>query len=366
MCGICGTVGFGDPASVRRMARRLTHRGPDEEGFFDNADPPVYLANRRLSIIDVEGGRQPVTSEDGSIVAVQNGEIYNFRELRQDLISRGHVFRTRTDTEVIPHAYEEFGEDFPKHLDGMFAIALWDAKARRLVLARDHMGIKPLYLWQEGTRIAFASEVKALLALDAIDAAMDLDGLHFLLNIRFIPGTRCLFQGIRKLPPGGCLVWEDGFVREHRFWRLSVEPDRCIRTPADCVAETRRLLAQAVKKQLVSDVPLGLYLSGGIDSSTLVAMAADAQTRPVSTFTLGFNEPTDELADARLVADAFGTDHRESTIEMDALSVFPLVTWHVEEPKENAIQLYLLSRYAREHVKVALSGLGGDELFGGY
>ncbi len=366
MCGICGTAGFGSSDMVRRMARTMVHRGPDEEGYYESRSPELFLANRRLSIIDVEGGRQPVYSEDGRVVAVQNGEIYNFRELRTDLISRGHRFRSRTDSEVIPHLYEEYGEDFPLYLDGMFAIALWDTSRRKLILARDPVGIKPLYLWRSGQRIAFASEVKALLLAEGIKASLDLEALHFLLNIRFIPGRKTLFSGIRKLPPGSVLVWQDGSIRETRYWEMTAEPDPSIRSPEDCLEQTRHLLAKAVKKQLVSDVSLGLYLSGGIDSSSLVGMASMAGKDKVKTYSLGFNEPTDELNDSRIVAEAFGTDHHETTINFDALSVFPKVTWHVEEPKENAIQLYLLSRFASQHVKVALSGLGGDELFGGY
>lgn len=365
MCGICGTIGFGSADHLRAMAQALIHRGPDDEGVFAQPEEAVFLANRRLSIIDPAGGQQPVSSEDGSVVAIQNGEIYNFQELRTALIAKGHRFHSRTDSEVIPHLYEEYGETFPRYLDGMFAIALYDKRARRLILARDHIGIKPLYIWQRDGRLAFASEVKALLQIPCIDAAMDLNALHFLLNIRFIPGQRSLFAGIRKLAPASVLVWENGRTREERYWRLETSPNPSIRTPEDCIEETRHLLARAVKKQLVSDVPLGLYLSGGVDSSSLVAMAAPEMTQ-LKTFSLGFNEPTDELADARVVADAFRTEHREMTIAFDALSMFPQVTWHVEEPKENAIQLYLLSRFASQHVKVALSGLGGDELFGGY
>ena len=348
------------------MAHAMIHRGPDGEGVFESADPPLFLANRRLSIIDVEGGKQPVFSEDRKITAVQNGEIYNFQELRKELEGKGHTFRSRTDSEVIPHLYEEYGEDFPRRLDGMFAIALWDSASRKLLLVRDQMGIKPLYIWEDSRCLAFASEVKALLKTGRFDAERDLDSLHFLLNIRFIPGEKTLFKGVRKLLPATTLVWQRGRIREEKYWELSSEPDRGIRTTGDCVEETRRRLQAAVAKQLVSDVPLGLYLSGGIDSSSLVAMAAGTSSERIKTYSLGFGEPTDELSDSRLIAEVFGTDHHETTISFDALSVFPEVTWHVEEPKENAIQLYLLSRYASRHVKVALSGLGGDELFGGY
>jgi len=366
MCGICGTAGFGDPETIRAMTRSMIHRGPDDEGYFESADPTLYLGNRRLSIIDVAGGRQPVFSEDRSIVAVQNGEIYNFRELRSDLESSGHSFASLTDTEVIPHLYEKYGHRFPEKLDGMFAIALWDRRKRKLILARDQVGIKPLYVREAGRRLAFASEVKALLQSGCCEAALDHTSLHFLLNIRFIPGERTMFSGVRMLPPGSILVWQEGTAKEERYWTLDIEPDRGIRSAAQCAEEVRSLLGRAVKKQMVSDVPLGLYLSGGIDSSSLVAMASSVSENTVNTCSLGFNEPTDELADARFVARHFGTAHHETSIDFDALSVFPQVTWHVEEPKENAIQLYLLARYASGHVKVALSGLGGDELFGGY
>ncbi len=366
MCGICGTYGFGNPKMIRDMAKAMIHRGPDDEGFFESEQPSVYIGNRRLSIIDVEGGKQPVFSEDGKILAVQNGEIYNFLEIRAALEAKGHTFRSRTDSEVIPHLYEEYGENFPKHLDGMFAIALWDMIERKLILVRDHVGIKPLYIWENGEKFAFASEIKSLLRAEGVKASMDLDSLHFLLNIRFIPGRKTLFENIRKLPPATILIRQNGRTRETSYWSLDIEPNRSITSPHDCLDETRILLARAVEKQLVSDVPLGLYLSGGIDSSSLVAMASRLNKGEVKTYSLGFDEPTDELSDSRIVAEAFGTDHHETTIKFDALSVFPEVTWHVEEPKENAIQLYLLSRFASKHVKVALSGLGGDELFGGY
>jgi len=366
MCGICGTAGFGSPDMLRAMADTLIHRGPDDQGHFESQVPPVYIANRRLSIIDVEGGRQPVYSEDRKIAAVQNGEIYNFRELRKELESKGHRFASRTDSEIIPHLYEEYGEQFPKHLDGMFAIALWDTARRRLILVRDHVGIKPLYLWEGNGSLAFASEIKALLPTGRIVPELDLHSLHFLTNIRFIPGERTLFAGVRMLPPATTLIWEGGTAKRHRFWQPPAELDSSIRRPEECAEQTRNLLEKAVRKQMVSDVPLGLYLSGGIDSSSIVAMASGDKNNRVQTYSLGFNEPTDELADSRLVAETFGTDHHETSIDFDALSVFPIVTWHVEEPKENAIQLYLLSQYASRHVKVALSGLGGDELFGGY
>ena len=351
---------------IRSMANTLVHRGPDDEGFFQSAESALYLGNRRLSIIDVAGGKQPVYSEDRSVVAVQNGEIYNFKELRKDLESKGHRFASRTDSEVIPHLYEEYEEEFPKHLDGMFAIALFDANRRKLILTRDHVGIKPLYIWQSGQELAFASEVKALLATGRFEAELNLDSLHFLTNIRFIPGERTLFRGVRMLPPATTLVREGGTIREQRYWQPPANPDTSIRRPEECSEQTRNLLKKAVNKQMVSDVPLGLYLSGGMDSSSIVAMAAGEKSNRIQTYSLGFNEPTDELADSRQVAETFGTEHHETSIDFDALSVFPKVTWHVEEPKENAIQLYLLSRYASQHVKVALSGLGGDELFGGY
>jgi asparagine synthase (glutamine-hydrolysing) len=366
MCGICGTAGFGSGALTRAMADAIAHRGPDDDGYYADDAASVYLANRRLSIIDVEGGKQPILSEDGAVVVVQNGEIYNFRELRRELEDKGHRFLTHCDTEAIVHLYEEEGERFVERLDGMFAIALWDRRSRKLLLARDSMGIKPLLVWQEGERLAFGSEAKALLATGCIRAELDLDALHFLLNIRFVPGERTLFRGIRKLAPGTVLTWHGGRVSERRYWRLDVAPDRSIRSVEDCAVRTRDLLDAAVRRQMVSDVPLGLSLSGGMDSSALVALSSAASPVPVSTFTLGFNEPTDELGDARLVAQAFGTNHHEATVPVQALALFPRTVYHLEEPKENALQLDLLSGFAKSHVKVLLSGLGGDELFGGY
>lgn len=366
MCGICGTIGFGDPILLRQMAEQLHHRGPDEYGPFVDDLAQVFIANRRLSIIDLAEGHQPVYSEDGAVAAVLNGELYNFLELRRELSKKGHSFRSRSDTEIIPHLYEEFGEDFPLHLDGMFAIALWDAHAGRFFLVRDHIGIKPLYIWENGGRLAFASEVKALLAIPQVEAKLDRNALHFLLNIRFNPLEQTLFEGIRKLSSGTILRFENGVCSHRRYWSPIYRADASIHRPEDCIDETRRLLGRAVRKQLVSDVPLGIYLSGGIDSSAIVALASEAAGGRLKTYSLGFNEPTDELEDAAAVARFFGTDHHEETIGFDALSVFPEVIYHVEEPKENAIQLYLLSRFTARHVKVVLSGLGGDELFGGY
>ena len=364
MCGLAGMIGpEADATVVQRMMAALRHRGPDESGVLSR--PGVCLGHQRLSIIDLSTGRQPIANEDETVWIVFNGEIYNFRELRSELEAKGHRFTTRSDTEVIVHLYEESGATAFARLDGIFAFALWDDRRRCLFLARDHFGVKPMHYQWDGTTLRFASEIKALLADPAVPRELNVQGLHDFLNVRYLPGHETLFAGIERLPPAHYLRWHDGALSLQRYWQLSVDEEPTV-TPAAWAEGIRERLVDAVRRQLVSDVPLGVYLSGGLDSSALVAAASGCASAPLQTFTLGFGEPTDELADARVVANRFHTVHHELTLGADPLAELPAVVWHVEEPKVNIVQGYLLARFAREQVKVALGGLGGDELFGGY
>ena len=364
MCGICGVVGPGAGRALgERMNASLAHRGPDGAGLYE--DDGVVLGHRRLSVIDLVSGGQPMSNEDGSVWALHNGEIYNFRELRRELEGQGHQFRTGSDTEVLVHLYEQYGDGFLPKLDGMFAVALWDQTRRRLLLARDEFGIKPLHYHFDGHTLRFASEVKALLQDPAVPRAVDPQALHYFLNLRFIPGERTLFAGICRLLPAHYLTFERGTLQIQRYSQLQPTDERR-RDEGYYIDGIRHYLRAAVRKQLVSDVPLGVYLSGGLDSSALVACMSQLVNAPVQTFCLGFNEPSDELADARVVAAHFKTQHHELLVDADPLRRYPEVIWHAEEPKENILQGYLLAQFARQHVKVVHGGLGGDELFAGY
>jgi asparagine synthase (glutamine-hydrolysing) len=368
VCGICGIAsarGAADPDRVAAMSATLVHRGPDS--FGECVDGPVALAARRLSIIDLETGDQPIGNEDGTLHVVQNGEIYNYRELRRDLERAGHRFATSGDTEVLLHLYEEHGEAFAERLRGMFAVAIWDAKRRRLLLARDRFGIKPLYYRADAGGLEFASELRALPR-----GEIDLDALEAFLAFNSIPAPLTIFRGTRKLPPGHLLVWgeRDG-VRIERFARPAPVPAAEERDDdeAELVEELRARVRDSVRAHLVSDVPVGVLLSGGVDSSLLAALAAEEGSGPLRTFSIGFEERSfDELADARLVADRYGTHHRELVVRPDAALLLPALAEAFDEPfaDSSALPTYLVSRLAAEDVKVALSGEGGDELFGGY
>jgi asparagine synthase (glutamine-hydrolysing) len=365
MCGICGiasTDGSADPGRLAAMSATLVHRGPDSFGEY--VDGAVALAARRLSIIDLETGDQPIANEDGSIHVVQNGEIYNYRELRRELERAGHRFRTHGDTEVLLHLYEEHGDSFATRLRGMFAVAVWDASRRRLVLARDRFGIKPLYYRDADGELAFASELRALPR-----GEIDLDALESFLAFNSIPAPLTIFREIRKLPAGHLLVWEHESVRLERFARP--EPAVDVRTDeeAELVEELRARLRDSVRAHLVSDVPVGVLLSGGVDSSLLAALAAGESTGPLRTFSIGFEERSfDELGDARRVAERYGTQHRELVLRPDAALLLPALAEAFDEPfaDSSALPTYLVSQLAASDVKVALSGEGGDELFGGY
>ena len=370
MCGICGIAGPGaDVEAVRRMNARLVHRGPDSDGEF--AADGVALAMRRLSIIDLEHGDQPIANEDGTVTVVQNGEIYNYRELRRELEGRGHRFRTASDTEVLVHLYEEHGEDFAERLRGMFAIAIWDARERRLLLARDRFGIKPLYYRLRDGALSFASELKALLEQPGFSREIDPRAVAAFLAFNSIPAPLTIFAEARKLPPGTLAVWRDGELRQRRYARPAPVPaaETRRRPAAELAEELRETLRGSVRAHLEADVPVGVLLSGGVDSAGLVALAAGEQAEPVKTFSVGFEEASfDELERARLVADRYGAEHHEIVLRPDAVELFPKLVEAFDEPfgDSSALPTYLVSELAAGEVKVALSGEGGDELFGGY
>ena len=326
-------------------------------------DQDIGLANARLSIIDIEGGHQPIQNEDGTVHVTYNGEIYNYRQLRHELEAQGHNFRTKSDTEVIVHSYEQYGENFVKKLNGMFAIALWDSKQRKLILARDRMGIKPLHYTIQKNSLIFASEVKAILQTP-FGRAVNMESLYSVLNLGYIPGTGTLIEGICKLPPSSFLVYHDGSVRTETYWQL---PTITATADADqLVDKLQSALEESIRDQLVADVPVGCFLSGGLDTSTIVAYASRASSEPLKTFCMGFGEETDEFADARLIADHFGTDHHDLTVDSSqAMKLYPKMIWHMEAPKYN-LYPWFVCELVRKYVTVCLSGNGGDEVFAGY
>ena len=365
MCGISGIAtarGAVDRDRLAAMSATLAHRGPDADGLF--VQEGIGLASRRLAIIDLAGGDQPIANEDGDVVVVQNGELYNHVDLRRSLERAGHRFRTRSDTEVLVHAYEEWGHGFAARLRGMFAVALWDARERRLTLARDRFGIKPLYYRDVGGELAFASELDALPR-----GELDPDAIEAFLAFNAIPAPLSIYREIRKLPPGHLLTWQAGVVKLERFARPGPLPPRHDADEAELLEECRARLRDSVRAHLVADVPVGVLLSGGVDSGALAALAAEESTGPVRTFSIGFEEASfDELAGARSVAERYGTQHRELVLRPDAALLLPALAAAFDEPfgDSSALPTYLVSKLAAEDVKVALSGEGGDELFGGY
>jgi asparagine synthase (glutamine-hydrolysing) len=375
MCGICGLASLKgqpvDPVLLERMNDTLLHRGPDSGGT--HIDGAVGIAARRLSIIDLETGDQPLSNEDGTVTVVQNGEIYNYQELRDGLRAKGHTFRTKGDTEVLAHLYEERGPAFAEDLRGMFAVAIWDAKRRRLVLARDRFGIKPLYYRLTQSSLSFASELKALLRQPDFSREIDPDAVDAFLAFSFVPAPYSIFREVRKLPPGSVLVWDaDGGseVQIERYARPRPAQASEMRkgSEAELAEELRERLRDSVRAHLIADVPVGVLLSGGVDSCTLAALASEVVS-PVRTFTIGFDERGfDERSLARLVAQRYSTDHHELVLRPDAVQLLPALAAAFDEPfaDASAIPTYLVSELARRHVKVALSGEGGDEFFGGY
>jgi asparagine synthase (glutamine-hydrolysing) len=376
VCGICGLARVGDPRAqpdreaLEAMSRALVHRGPDSDGVV--VAGPVGLAARRLAIIDLEHGDQPLTGASGDVHVVQNGEIYNYRQLRDELASQGHSFRTEGDTEVIAQLYERHGLDFAERLRGMFALAIWDAKAERLVLARDRFGIKPLAWHFAGGELAFASDLRSLRHAPNFEPVVDDVALNAYLTFNSVPGPRTIFAGAQKLGAGELLIWERGAEPgTHRFARPGPPAAAAVRREArgSLAAELRDRLADSVSAHLVADVPVGVFLSGGVDSGTLTALAAKASAEPVRTFSIGFAEASfDELDRARSVARRYGTDHHELVLEPDAVELLPKLAQAFDEPfgDSSALPTYLVSELASQSVKVVLSGEGADELFGGY
>jgi len=370
VCGICGIVrredGPSSDAAVNAMCCTLRHRGPDDDGFYTDAH--AALGMRRLAVIDLDTGKQPMRNEDGSVVVVFNGEIFNFRELRAALESKGHSFHTNSDTEVIPHLYEEYGEDYASRLNGMFGIAVWDSRKRALILTRDRLGVKPLYYARYPDRLVFGSEAKAVLAAPGVSRAPDPAAIDRYLTYEYIPPPHTIYREIKKLSPGEQLVYRCGEARTRRWWEPPAGPPLDI-SEADAAEQLRELLRDAVRMRLISDVPLGVFLSGGVDSTATTAFAAQFSPR-IKSFCIGFEEPTyDESEYARRAAATLGTDHNEDRLPLgDAIALLPEIFDSLDEPLSDPSLLptYLLSRFTRRHVTVALSGDGGDELFAGY
>ena len=353
------------------MVGALTHRGPDDQGLW--MGPGVGLGMRRLSIIDLPGGRQPMINEDGALHVIFNGEIYNFRELRADLEKRGHRLRTQSDTEVLLHLYEEMGPNLVQRLRGMFAFALWDAPRKALLLARDRLGKKPLYYWHHDGLLLFASEIKALLCHPAVSRAVDWDAFQHYLAFGYTPADRSVFAGIAKLPPAHTATLRDGVLTFQRYW--SLPPGACLDPPQggvpEVAARVRHELREAVRLRLESDVPLGVFLSGGIDSSAIVASMREVTTQRIATYSIGFGRAApsfDELPYARMVARHFDTDHHEEILEPKVAGLLPAIVHHFDEPfaDSSAIPTFVVAQATARHVKVALSGIGGDEAFAGY
>ncbi len=374
MCGICGKLNFDLGAAVDRglvqgMLETIRHRGPDDEGVYVN--PGIGLGHRRLSIIDLNTGHQPLSNEDGTVWIVFNGEIYNYRELRSLLLSKGHTLRTQTDTEVIVHLYEELGADCLEKLRGMFAFAIWDERRKTLFLARDRVGIKPLYYYRNGESLIFASEIKAILADPSVPNEIAPEIIDRFLTFRYLPGEETLVKGVNKLPPGCYLLSKNGRTEVRQYWDLDFSKPRRRGSLKQAERELETLLAETVDLHMIADVPVGVLLSGGVDSTAVLSFAVEKTKEEVNTYTVGFSNPgvADERPYAKLAAETFKTRHHEMTITAaDFFDFMPRYVWHMEEPvcEPPAIAMYYVSKLARDDVKVLLSGEGGDEGFAGY
>jgi asparagine synthase (glutamine-hydrolysing) len=375
MCGIAGWINLGinqtnydAEAVLHSMCERIVHRGPDSEGLW--LDDTAALGMRRLSIIDLKTGDQPVFSEDRSVVVMMNGELYNYREVRADLEKRGHKFVTRTDTEILPHLYEEYGDDLLEHVNGMYAFSLWDSRRKKLILARDRFGEKPLYYGVFGGKLIWASELKSLLAHPDVEAELDLEALRHYVSFDYVPAPLSIFKGVHKLPAAHVLTVENGEVKTRRYWDISFQKLDRKGGLDEAAKNLQELLSDAVRMRLVSDVPLGILLSGGIDSSTVAAFATQHANETVKTFSIGFEEDSfDESKYARMVADHLGTEHYEEKLSATRAGdlIGDIGKW-LDEPLSDGslIPTFLLSQFVRKHVTVALGGDGGDELFAGY
>ena len=371
MCGICGATGIADEKLMRRMCGVLTHRGPDDIGFYIDKENRISLGVRRLSIIDLKGGHQPIHNEDKRIWIVFNGEIYNFVELRKLLKEKGHSFYTRTDTETIVHLYEEYGESCVSTLQGMFAFALWDGKEEKLFVARDRLGIKPLYYYEKNGQLTIASEIKAILEHPNVSREVNLEALDSYLTLQYVPSPLTMFSGIEKLLAGHYLVWTRSKMKIQQYWDVTFLERKQKVDEETAKEELESKIEEAVRVRMRADVPVGVFLSGGIDSGAIASFAAKLSHQPVKTFTIGFQAEGDynELKEARLVSKRFNTDHHEIMLDAPKTQeLLPKLIWHLDEPlaDQAAIPTYLVSKFARSEVKVVLTGEGGDEFFGGY
>ena len=365
MCGIAGIYerNKDNKALMRSMLKSIEHRGPDDSSVFSHND--FTLGHRRLAIIDLVSGNQPIFNENRTLCVIFNGEIYNYKEIKSDLEKKSHKFLTKTDTEVLIHGYEEYGTNLFEKLNGIFAFALLDLKNNKLILVRDQFGIKPLHYYFKNGILIFSSEQKAILLHKNVNRNINYQSLHSHLNLRYTQNEETLFDGIKRLPPAHFLIFSNDSISINRYWKLvpEVQPGM---TENEAIDKMNFYIKQAVERQLMSDVPLGVYLSGGIDSSTIVAKMHELNVEQINSFTLGFNEPTDEFKDAETVANHFETNHRTASLTNEPLQNLPEVIRYSEEPKINLLQGFKMSNFVRDHVKVVLGGLGGDELFAGY
>lgn len=365
MCGIAGIMGSRRADAIKKMTDIMIHRGPDDSGYY--VDDDIALGQRRLSIIDLNHGRQPISNEDDSLQLVCNGEIYNSPELRELLLAKGHRFKTATDVEVILHLYEEYGDNCVKHLRGMFAFALWDSRKRRLLMARDHLGQKPLFFCQKNGAFAFGSEAKSVLASGVTEAEIDLEGLWHYMSLRFMPDQHSLFKGIKKLPAAHYLVLEDNQISMHKYWDVDFR-EKLTSSKSVITDQLDELLLDTVKGHLLSDVRVGAFLSGGIDSGTVASMMAVLGEKNLPHFSIGTKEKEfNELPYARMVSEKYGMEAHEKVIEPDLIHTIPSMIYHMDEPADPfGFGVYLVSELAAKHVKVVLGGDGGDENFAGY
>lgn len=365
MCGICGIVDNAGDYNIlmKQMLDIISHRGPDD--FSIHHRDGFWLGHRRLSIIDLNTGNQPIFNEDKSLCIVFNGEIYNYQQLKEELLLKNHQFYTSSDTEVILHLFEEYHTGAFARLNGIFAFALLNSNSGELYLVRDHFGVKPLYYFFENGMLIFGSEQKSILLHPAVDRSINFQALHSHINLRYTQGNETLFRNLNRIPPAHFLIYKNKNISINRYWSLNPKPDQNMVENA-AIEQMHFYIKQAVKRQLMSDVPLGVYLSGGMDSSTIVQKMHELQLPEINTFTMGFNEPTDEFPDAEQIARHFNTNHRQLSLSMNPMQQFPEVIWHAEEPKINLLQGFNMSKFVRSEITVVLGGLGGDELFAGY
>ena len=365
MCGIAGIFekNKDNKRLMERMLEVIKHRGPDDCPIFQHNN--YTLGHRRLSIIDLFTGNQPIFNEDKSLCVIYNGEIYNYKEIKKDLVTKGHAFKSETDTEVLVHGYEEYGTNLFEKLNGIFAFALLELNTNKLILVRDLFGVKPLHYYYKDGVLLFCSEQKAMLLHEKVERKINYNALHSHLNLRYTQHEETLFEGIKRLPPAHFLIFNNGEISINRYWQLQPDIQKNM-SEDDAIEQTHYYIKQAVERQLMSDVPLGVYLSGGMDSSTLVAKMHQLGVKQINSFTMGFNEPTDEFDDAERIAKYFGTNHRTASLTNEPLQNLPEVIRYAEEPKINLLQGFNMSRFVKDHVTVVLGGLGGDELFAGY